>query len=199
MSALPSPVAEPASLQPEPSLLETLLERVPENGAAAFAAHALVGECVDPRHPTLSGRVRVCLRTPAGAEVDQWLPVLQSVVVRKGDRVLVQQPANWPEPMVVGVVDGFAQRPMVWKPGPSVTVQPDEALQIVAANGTALAEMIQLDGKPVLRVLHADVQLELPGKLRIAAQALELEARQGPVQIRAADDVIVQGETIQLN
>jgi hypothetical protein len=47
----------------------------------------------------------------AGAGGSAWLPTLHGIPVREGDRVLVTQPSNAPEPVVVGVIDGFAPLP----------------------------------------------------------------------------------------
>ena len=87
------------------------------------APACLVGECVHDAHPTLLGRVRVRWTEPGqGGEVrEQWLACLLGVIVRQQDRVLLQLPDNWPEPVVTGVVDGFAMRPEAARlPGPSV-------------------------------------------------------------------------------
>jgi len=52
---------------------------------------------------------------------------------------------------------------------------------------------------PVIRLLQADTQVELPGKLRITAGAIEMRARAGAVRIDASDDVEIVGEAIHLN
>jgi uncharacterized protein (DUF2345 family) len=51
----------------------------------------------------------------------------------------------------------------------------------------------------VIRLLQADSQVELPGKLCLSASAIELQARDGAVRIEANDDVKIVGETIHLN
>jgi hypothetical protein len=62
-----------------------------------------------------------------------------------------------------------------------------------------LVEVFQTDDGPVVRVLNTDAGVELPGKLRLAADSIELEAGAGPIKIKASDDVIVNGEMIHLN
>ena len=68
----------------------------------------VVGECLDARHPSLAGRVLVHWSLYTGPGGSAWLPTLHGIPVCAGDRVLVTQPSNAPEPIVVGVIDGFA-------------------------------------------------------------------------------------------
>lgn len=75
------------------------------------ALGSLVGECLNARRPTLCGRVLVRRVLPQGEGEESWLPTLQGSVVREGDPVLLLHAANWTEPIVVGVVDGFAAAP----------------------------------------------------------------------------------------
>jgi len=51
----------------------------------------------------------------------------------------------------------------------------------------------------MIRLLQADTQVELPGKLCVSAGAIELRARAGAVRIDASDDVEIVGEAIHLN
>jgi hypothetical protein len=50
-----------------------------------------------------------------------------------------------------------------------------------------------------VRLLVDAADVSMPGRLRLAADELELEARQGEVRVSAAGDVKVQGEVIRLN
>ena len=166
------------------------------------APACLVGECVHDAHPTLLGRVRVRWTEPGqGGEVrEQWLACLLGVIVRQQDRVLLQLPDNWPEPVVTGVVDGFAMRPEAARlPGPSVDLRGDESLRVRGEDGQQLLEIFQEEGGPVVRLLDPDLHLELPGELRIRAEQITLEATRGDVELRASDDVNVLGEMIHLN
>jgi hypothetical protein len=68
----------------------------------------VVGECLDTRHPSLAGRVLVHWSLYTGPGGSAWLPTLHGIPVCAGDRVLLTQPSNAPEPIVLGVIDGFA-------------------------------------------------------------------------------------------
>jgi hypothetical protein len=98
------------------------------------------------------------------------------------------------------VVDGFSRRPEAPKHIAHVLeMKRDEMLQVHAENGQPLLQITRDQQGPVLRLLQADTQVELPGKLRIAASTIELCARAGAVHITAADDVEIVGEAIHLN
>ena len=112
--------------------------------------------------------------TARGARRVQWLPCLQTLSVRRRDRVLVVQPSNWAEPIVTGVVDGFARRPEAERSGPALTLLHDERLRVADAGGNPLLDIIPTEEGPVVKLLGADVNLELRGKLRIRAEELEL-------------------------
>jgi hypothetical protein len=164
-------------------------------------AHAaLVGDCVDAKHPTLTGRVRVAWQDSEGRTQSQWLACLQGLTVRKEDRVLMQHAANWPEPVVVGVVDGFAMRPEAqYLSGPQITLEKDEVVRIATRDGQPLLEICQDDAGPVVRLLHDDVNLDVKGRFRISARNIVLDAKQGGIVIKAQDDITVDGEMIKLN
>lgn len=128
------------------------------------------------------------------------MPTLQGLVVREGDRVLLMHAGNYPEPLVMGVVDGFARRPEPERAGgPSIELARDESLRITTKDGEPLLEVHPSLNGPVVRLLKSDVELELPGRLRLSAAAIELDAREGNVAIKAHDDVVVEGEIIHLN
>ncbi|WP_106088922.1 hypothetical protein [Enhygromyxa salina] len=188
--------------------LEELLERpvARREPPAAQRSTCLVGECVDDRHPSLQGRIRVRLSDPDPRE--RWVPRLQGLAVRVGDRVLMIRPDNsaaWGEEtgdewIVTGVVDGFAKRPRVEKQAAAnIELQPDEAVRVVSREGQALLELSHDQDGPVVRLLEPDVRVELAGKLAIKANQIELEAEQGEVSIKASADVVVRGEVVRLN
>jgi hypothetical protein len=142
--------------------------------------------------------VRVRWAGPEGA-VERWLPALRGVAIRERDRVLLLETATELEPIVIGVIDGFEPRETPSRAGPTVELKVDETFALVAENGAPLLEIIQRADGPIVRLLHGDTQLELPGKLRIQATDIELLARHGSVRIQADDDVVVQGDMVRLN
>lgn len=185
---------------PTESLIEQIIEQASGESKIQNEIQPLVGECVDERHPTLSGRVLLRWKSGDQLLVEKWVPCLQGVTVRKGDRVLVQKITNWPEPIVIGVVDGFANRPdHLHRSGPSISLKGDESLRIDSQEGQPLVEIFQEEQGPVVRLLSADVNLDLAGHLKINAESIEFAAHTGDVKITASDDVTVKGEMINLN
>ncbi len=113
---------------------------------------------------------------------------------------MIQQPDNWPEPIVMGVVDGFVRRAEPGRHGgPGVTLERDEALRVRTRDGQPLLEIILDDSGPVVRLLQDDISLDIPGGLRVSARSIELAAREGGVNVTASDDVVMKGETVRLN
>lgn len=160
----------------------------------------LVGTCTEERHPTLQGRIRVRWSELGEVEREVWLPTLQSLAIRQGDRVLIQHPRNWPEPVVTGVVDGFATRPEVEaREAAHLELKADEAVELRGPDGTPLLELRPGPAGPVLRILGDDLDVDMPGRLRLRAGNLQFVARKGSVRIQASDDVVVEGEVIKLN
>lgn len=169
-------------------------------GTSQEIRQTLVGECVDVNHPTLRGRVLVRWMTVEGEPRTRWLPTLQNLPVRPKDRLLLTHPDNWDEMVVTGVIDGFARRPEIQRrTAGRLELERDEALRVTGRDGQELVEVFQTDDGPVVRVLNTHTGVEIPGKLRLAADSIELEAGAGPIKIKASDDVIVNGEMIHLN
>jgi hypothetical protein len=195
------PQAIPGAVLVEQLAARADASRSEASGIGATPSEAqLIGECVDDRHPTLRGRVLVRIAASTGSDVEQWLPTLQGLSVRAGDRVLLCKPANWSEAVVTGVVDGFARRPRPESRAvATLKVRADEVLRVVDHNDQALAEIAATERGPLLRILHRDSEIELEGELRVSAEAITLRARQGEVRLDASADVVVQGETIHLN
>ena len=157
--------------------------------------NSAIGVCIDAHHPVLGGRIRI--RTEAG---ERWLPTLHGATFRRNDRVLIQHVSNSDEPIVIGVVDGFKKRPALPREsGPTLTLENDESVKVVAANGQRLLEVFQSDGGPVVKILNRDTRVRLPGRLSLSAASISLKAEQGGVSISATDDVEVRGEEIRLN
>jgi hypothetical protein len=171
------------------------VQAVPGKGVELF-----VGECLDDRHPSITGRVLISWQDAQSNAIERWLPALQGLSVRKLDRVLLQQPVNWPEPIVFGVLDGCVDRPDAdFESKHAIELKPDEAVRIDSHKGSPLVEICQVDDQPVVRLLSDDVNLDLNGKLSVSAQSIDLVAKKGQVSITADSDVVVKGEIIELN
>lgn len=176
------------------SLLGELAD-LPSSPAGTWAA-----EVIDDRHPDLVGRVEVRWRDHAGAQSKQrWVPTTWGLPVRRGDRILLQQLENWPEPIVVAVIDGYVRR----QPGRHVPrrieLRTDEAVEIHGHRGTPLVSIHEGESGPVVRILSEDLHVDVPGHLRLTGRTVELQATEGSAEIEAHDDVVVRGETIHLN
>lgn len=175
------------------------LDELLEGGEPADAPAVCVADCIDARHPSIAGRVRVRW-AHAGRVHERWVPALTGLAIREGDRVLLTRAENHPEPVVTGVLDGFADRPPVpTHVRSTLELKPDEHVRISRVDGTPLLDVVQGQDGPVVKLLAGDVGIELPGKLRLDAEEIELRARRGQVRIKASDDVIVRGEIIRLN
>ena len=158
---------------------------------------ALVGICIDDAHPTLAGRVRVRFADGAG-EREQWLATLAHLPVRREDRVLLLQPGNWPEPLVVGVIDGLRAHTAAPHAAVALTLKNDETVEVRDQDGAPLLAIMPTPDGPVLRLARADQRLEVAGRLAFAADAIDFIAR-GDVSLTAGGDVDVTGEEIKLN
>ena len=158
---------------------------------------ALVGVCVDDRHPSLAGRVLVRIADGAG-ERERWLATLAHLPVRCEDRVLLLQPGNWPEPLIVGVIDGLRSRTAETHAAAALTLRSDETLEVRDSDGAPLLAITPTPAGPVLRLARADQRLEIAGRLAFAADAIDFVAR-GEMSLAAGGDVVVTGEEIKLN
>jgi hypothetical protein len=176
-------------------ILETNTPRYPWPIGEPFVA-----ECIDARHPTLQGRVRIRWDGARDSAAEMWVPTLHGQSIRKGDRLLVQTPRGSGEPIVVGVIDGFLPRPEMDRTiAAKIEVKHDEVLQICSQEGQPLVEIVHDEKGPMVRLLQSDTRLDIRGKLSITAEELELKAVKGEVRIQASDDVNVVGEAIHLN
>jgi hypothetical protein len=184
------------------AVLEDLLQATSIRGSHEAPAGdlLLMGECIDASHPTLRGRILVRWRGSGGGLSERWLPTLYRLAVREGDRVLVARVGNLDEAVVLGVVDGFARRPEPeLREVATLQLSSDECVTVRSTDGSELLQIRQEERGPVVRLLQSDVDLELPGALRLKAEDIRLEACQGRVELSATDDVIVRGEIIRLN
>lgn len=169
--------------------------------AAAAPPGTSVGVCVTGEHPTLSGRALVRWRDGDHVRHEAWLPQMKGLLLRRGDRVLLTMPDNHDEPIVMGVLDGLGRRSSApaAEDGPLVRLAPNEALRVAAADGTPVLEVTVTDAGPQVRLLVGPAGIEMPGTLRLSADDIELEAKQGEVRVTATGDVKVKGEVIRLN
>lgn len=184
------------------AVLEDLLQATSIRGSheAPAADVLLMGECIDAVHPTLRGRILVRWSISGGGSMERWLPTLYRLPVREGDRVLLARVGNLDEAVVLGVMDGFSRRPEpALREVATLELASDECVTIRSTDGSELVQVRQGEQGPVVRLLQSDVDLELPGSLRLKAEDIRLEARQGRVELSATDDVIVRGEIIRLN
>ena len=169
----------------------------------------LAGEVTDTHHPDSPGRVRVRWLSAQGEAVERWLPCLRGQQPRKGERVLIEQPANWPEPLVTGILAagvaagvGEAGEPDTQhanQTAQTVKLAPDECVQFDDAHGQPLVQILASSTGPVVRLMSPNVNLEAAGKLSLRAQTLELEAGRGGVDIRTEADTVVRSRYIRLN
>jgi hypothetical protein len=199
MSAHPDPATAPGTVLPgePPSGAGLVAQIVAATQDAGGPGQPVVGRCLDDRHPTLAGRVLVRIQS-GGVEHDQWLATLAQLTVRRDDRVLVIQPGNWPEGLVVGVIDGLRAHPAQAHPVAALTLKPDEVLAVCAHDGAPLLSILPSAQGPVLRLAHRDQRLEIDGRLAFAADAIDLTAS-GGVRIQAGGDVAIHGEQVALN
>ena len=117
-------------------LVDELLAQTQSSPQAMNPASILVGECLEPEHPTLTGRAKISWAGERGARDERWLAMVQGLVLRRGDRVLIQRPANFDDPLVTGVVDGLRQRERYEAPdSPSLRLKGDQALTITGESG----------------------------------------------------------------
>ena len=186
--------------------LDQLLERSARASASSLdLGVTTVGECVDTHNPHLPGRVLVQIRDRKGHQASVWLPALLGLEPRIGSRVLVTKPDNWPEPLVSGVVGGLGVKPdetptpRAVHSEPRLRLELGEDLEICGPTGTPLVRVRATEGGPELSILTPDLELQVPGKLRMSAERIELRAQGGGLDLRSPGDTIVRSRTIQLN
>jgi hypothetical protein len=199
MSARSGPIAEPSPLphNDPPTGIGLVEQIVAASLNAGGLSQPVVGLCLDDRHPSLAGRVLVRIQS-GGGEQELWLATLAQLTVRRDDRVLIIQPGNWPEGLVVGVIDGLRAHPAQTHPVAAVTLKPDEVLEVRAHDGAPLLSIIPSGQGPVLRLAQRDQRLEIAGRLTVAADAIDLTAT-GGVRIQSGGDVAINGEQVTLN
>lgn len=176
-----------------------LLKSASADLAQGTSGETLIGQCIATQHPVLHNRALVRWSTKAG-ENETWLPQLAGLALRKGDRVLLSQPSNFDEPIVLGVLDGLVTSKEEPKErGPVLELLNDEALRVVASDGTPLLEVTSTPEGPHVRLLDMDGLVSFPGKFTIRAEDVELQATKGEVRLSASGDVKIVGEVVRVN
>jgi hypothetical protein len=165
--------------------------------AAMPSSSSAIGRCLHALDPLDSGRVLVAYCGEAGEELHRWLTPIAGLLIQRDDELLLLQPRGSREPIVAGVLTRRPARPSAWPL--ELALAAGETLSIVASNGAKLVEIAQQDSGPVVRMCDPNVQVALPGKLRIDAAEIDLHAHAGPVQIESNRDVAVRGAIIRLN
>ena len=178
-----------------------VVDRLDPEPRAADIAGPLVGECLDPHHPSIVRRALIAWTDGQGGEERRhWLPTLQGLSLRRGDRVLLMRPKNYEEAVIVGVLDGFVRRePVDAARGPVVELKPDEVVTVTDEAGRPVAELRQGDGGPSIALIGDDCRLEVAGRLILSGRDVVITAREGNAAVEAAGDVDIKAETINLN
>lgn len=207
-ATLPAPDLPPLSASPT---LDELLEIASRPAAIAWAGNgSVVGECLDTHNPSLPYRVLVRARDADGEAITGWLPVMAHVRVRVGDKLLLDKPDNWPEPIVMGVIAGLDQaspEPDAASSasnesdarGPELRLEQNQGIVVTGPTGEALLELQATSEGLRIALLANDVSLDAAGCLRFGADRIELHAREGGVDIRTEGNAVVRGKFIRLN
>ena len=169
---------------------------------APTVSSSIVGEVIDTHHPDLGGFVCVRWMTQTGESSERWLRRVRGPMPRKGDRVLLEQPLNWPEKLITAVLeDPSCGKPVVdnIETAQKLELQPNQCVSIMDAHRNPVVEIYSSSQGPVVRLMNENVNLEIPGKLRFQADTIELEAGRGGVDIRTDADTVVRSRFIRLN
>lgn len=172
------------------------------DAGVGLEARTVVATVLAERHPSLPNRVRLAWEEADGTAAADWAVPLRGVLPRPRDRVLAVFPGNGAGPVVTGILDRLvdAETPPA-EDGPRLRLAPGEALRIAGPDGRPWLEIAEdpEGGGPRLRFLVPPEGLDLPGTLRLAADAIEIEARRGEIRMDAHGDVRVSGEIVHLN
>lgn len=168
-------------------------------------APTLIGTCVDDSHPELDGFYEVEYLGEGGECIRSWLVSLRGVRPKLRDSVLLSQPQNHPEPIVIGVIGFFGGVEPETKPSFEVrennivVLNGNEPIQVVTHDGRKLVEIGKSLNGPTIRICQNDASINLPGSLSISAGELKLQSHTGDVQINADKEVVIEGDLIRLN
>lgn len=194
-----SPAKRPPYAGRQPSLAEQLLAKTLSDEVLRPPVNAaLVGRCVAPSAESpAEGRYPVRYRRGDAPACTAHLLALAGVEPMPGDRVLLVEPDNLAEPVIVGVLgrEKYAGKTH----GANLSLAPDQPLAITCPKGQPLLEIQLADQGIVVRLLQSDVTIDMPGSLEFSAETIAMSARSGDVCIESESDVVVRGTTIRLN
>jgi hypothetical protein len=157
-----------------------------------------VGACLDVQESE-SGRLVIVSGDGVEDPEEIEAECLDHVQPAPGDRVLLIHPDGCERPVVIGTIAAHAQAVPLALPS-GYTLEPEASvLRLRAPDGRIVLEIEASGPVPIIRPADTDLELDLSGRLRVAARSIELRSKLGDVIIGANDDVIVQGERIRLN
>jgi len=160
----------------------------------------LIAQVIVETHPITPGRVLVTGNTSNQSSFECWLAAVQSLEIRAGDRVCIQQPSNFPEPIVTGVLDSVHRKPvMAHRTGAELSLRADETLRVKDQDGNPLLDIKHEHDGSVVQLHTTMSALDMPGAFRLIADTVEIDARQGEMKLAASGDIHMDGEVINLN
>jgi hypothetical protein len=182
-------------------LLADLTTRPPREEQPEHGSGPLVAEVIDTHHPHRPGRILVSWTSDDGEDREAWLHTTTQVRPRTGDRVLLLRPTNYCECIVTAVLsrDPVPPQPADGQAVGRVALQPSESLRVEASDGTPLVEIASSEHGPVVRVLSRDLELAVPGRLRLSADTIECVSGQGGTDLRSDGETVVRAPRIRLN
>ncbi|MDD1620674.1 MAG: hypothetical protein LUQ11_04265 [Methylococcaceae bacterium] len=187
----------------EPSLRQSLgVDRQMPSPDASAQHSSLVGEVIDTHNPDHKAHVFVRWLSGEGEVCESWLKCVRGTQPRRGDRVLIEQPVNWPHGLVTAVIEGLPADRQFEEIGDAsrrLELEPGQSLRITDFENNPLLDIYTSSQGPVVRLLNEDIDIEVAGKLRFKASTIELEAGRGGVDIRTEADTVVRSRYIRLN
>ena len=184
----------------DPFAQALLRETQQESKLVMNPGDTLVADVVVETHPVLNNHILVSGVDATGVTFEQWLTHVCGVVIRAGDKVLLQRPADIDQPLVTAVVESSQRGATTSRAiGEALQMQADEVLRINDHHGKPLLEVFSGESGPELKLHHELSELDVEGSFKLKADSLELNARQGEMTLAASGDIKVDGEMIKLN
>jgi hypothetical protein len=188
----------------EPQPVHDASDNVHDSHKTQSQPQLLLGEVIDTHHPDLPRLLFVRWIDGNGEQVERWLQRVRGITPLRGDRVLLEQPANWSEKLVMAVLDdGRSGQPIASavadSGAPSLQLAAEQCVRIADADDNPLLEIHASNNGPVVRLMNRNATFEVPGKLRFQADTIEFEGGRGGVDIRTEADTVVRSRYIRLN